>query len=253
MAAPPNIAFTVLDDGFSGSQASSQPRKPAWQNMYDSNILSAPPNSPFSNFEVSHVDSDYETLTHQSSSPQIPQSYNDGVMNNELVHQTNMNYNLPANAPHPLPSYMDLPAFNPPYGMAYPSSKYSAYDGELAMNAGVISYHGLPGVPVSSPTALQDARDSASVPMGPLQMAVVAENHYREGFKNGRENYASTYAPSCSECIAHIQGCTVCNHFVSGHLKFYQIGIALLIILVLILLWMLFRRISPKTMVINPN
>jgi hypothetical protein len=214
--------------------------------MYESNITSAPPNSPFVDFNVPHTQNDYESLTYQSSTPHIPASYNQGIVNNAETMARNMHYNLPAMPPEPLPSYIDLPTFTPPYGTPYQTPGYSAYDGEVAMNMAVPAYYSHPGVPASTWPALQDARDSPSMPMTPYALEMVVKNHYKEGYKNGREHFAQTYTPSCSDCINHIQGCPLCSSFVNGHKQLYQFGIGFLIILVCVLLYMLFKKHHMK-------
>ena len=234
-------AFTVLDDGFN-NESNLQPPKQAWQSMYDSNILSAPPNSPFSGYEVSKPDdSNYESLTNATNPvPRIPESYNQGLIDNSSQLSRNLRYNLPATPPIPLQSHINLPSFNPPYGTPYSSSKFSPYDGELSMQAGVRSFYALPGVPVSSQQALQDARDSPAVQMSPQTITMIADNHFREGFKQGRERYESNV--NCPECMSHISSCPVCNNYINSHKSIYLLIIGFLSFIILILLFILYKK-----------
>jgi len=245
-------SFTILNDALGDDlgqmeQQSMQPPQPAWQSMYQSNILSPPPNSSILANDMSQMaEPNYDSLTHHTPTPNIPASYGASLFNNAAVSSKNLRFNLPATPSAPLPSYLDVPYVNPPYGTSYPSSGYSAYDGAQAMNAGMPQFYSPQGVPAASWPALQDARDSPSVPIGPNNIAIIAERHYKEGFNRGREQYAESYQPACSQCVAHIEGCPICNGYMNGDKKLYRIGIGVLLIFILILLWMLFRRMSGQ-------
>lgn len=231
-------AFTVLEDAFQFPQESMIEQRPPWQMMYESNILGESRNSSFSQYGISHTDSDYESLTQETHKPQLASNYEDSHINTSKVNMHNARYNLPTQAPVPLQKMITLPEMHPPYGTPYPTGGYSAQDGIDAINTGIPQAYSIPGVPVGSWPALIDARDSPDVHM---EQSVAAEHHFKEGFKQGMEHYS---APSCADSIAHIQSCRICSHFVSGDLRFYRIAIGFLIFLVLVLLYILFRKIS---------
>jgi len=189
------------------------------------------------------MDADYETLTHATRTPQMPLSYDESLFNNAAVSQKNLRYNLPANAPLPLPSYIDPPLTPTPYGTPYPSNGYSSFDSNETMNAGIPQFYSTSGVPVASWPSLEDARNSPSVPAGPATVAIIAETHFKEGFKQGLEHYTP---PTCTGSIDHLTSCPICSHYVNGDKKFYKIAIGFLIILILLLLWMLFRKIPIR-------
>jgi len=238
-------AFTVIEEvGQNNYQDNLLVDEPApWQSMYQSNVMSAPPNSPFSDYNVPHVDADYETLTYSAKIPQVAPSYNQSLFNNAAVSMKNLRYNLPANAPLPLPVPLDLPMTATPYGTPYPTNGYSADDGALAMDSGISQFYALPGVPAASWPSLEDARKSPSVPAGPATIAIVAEQHFKEGFKKGLEHLSQ---PTCSSSIEHVNNCPICNHFVNGDKKYYKIAIIFLTILAIVLLWIIYKRSHVK-------
>lgn len=232
-------AFTVLDDaiGMDESDLDFGAPKSTWEDMYQSNVLSAPPNSPFSNYNVPHMPPDYESLSHSSRTPSIPQSYNDSLAHNSFVERKLRQFHMPSIPPTPLPQKINLPTLIPPYGTSYPTNQYSAFDGEYALDAGVQSFYNVPGVPIASVPALQDARYAPSQAMGPTS-TVVVENSFREGFNAGQKNYT----PSCVDMIGHIQGCPMCSNYLKGDSRLYTVVIGFLLIIILILLFFLLRR-----------
>jgi len=235
------IAFTVLNDSFDQISDQSGNTEPAWQKMYQSNVISAPPNSPFLDYEMPHIGQDYETLTFASKTPKIPAIYDIGRAKSAALIERNKQYNLPYNTPVPLQGPVNLPSFSPPYGTPYPSSRYSSWDGELAVQTGVPTFYSLPGVPAGTPPALIDARNSPGVPMGPYQLDIIAENKFREGFQQAKEHFST---PTCIQSIEHFQNCAICNKFISNRDTFYKFSILFLVILIFALLWMLNKRVK---------
>jgi hypothetical protein len=110
------------------------------------------------------------------------------------------------------------------------------------MNAGVNAFTALPGVPLASNPALQDARDSPSVPMGPSTLMLVAERQFKEGFKQGREHFASSYVPTCGDSIEHVNSCPICSSYVNSDKKILQVVIGFLVMIILVLLFFLVKK-----------
>ncbi len=225
-------AYTVLEE---------HTEEPAtWENAYKSNFMSAPPNTPISDYDVMNADSNAREMLglHESREPKISQGYHNSIINNAAVSKKNLRFNIPNEATYPLPRDISLPYFNAPYSYPYPTDGYSPFDGALAMNANVPQFYGHAGVPIASNPALEDARNSPAVPMGPQTLAVIAENHWKEGWKAGREGYE----PNCSEHIHHAMSCPLCIHYIRGDLKFYKISVLFLFILLVVLIILLYKK-----------
>ena len=237
-------AFTVIEDAVDNepiARQMQQPELPAWMSMYQSNITSPPGNSPLLPFAMPDMTSDYANPypSLNAPAPQMPSSYTESLIQNAEVFGRNRRFNLPSMAPEPLPSYPPFPYTDPPYGMPYASNGYSQFDGSLAMNAGVPQFYGGPGVPAASWPALQDARDSPSMPTTPYTLAFIAEKKYKEGFQAGKE---SPHQPNCQESFAHSLSCPVCKAASSQTIKMYQIGTAFLALVIIFLFVLLLRH-----------
>ena len=233
-------AFTILDDAIDNeplAREQQEPGMPTWQAMYESNLTSAPPNSPLFEYNMPNMVGDYPMPQFGARTPQIPQAYTDSLHANIGVSKRNLRFNLPAVPPEPLPSYPPVPYYTPPYGMPYPSDGFSQFDGSLAMNAGVSQFVGGPGVPAASWPALQDGRDSPSMPMTPYLLGFV-EKTFKEGYKAGREDYV----PSCQDNFHHSLSCPICSAASIQTTRLYQGGLIFLGLMVLALLIILFRH-----------
>jgi len=238
-------AFTVLDDSIDNNPRAVQERNPGvptWQSMYQSNISSAPPNSPFLDYAMPNMVQDYPEPELNASRPTLPDSYGESILHNGAVAKNNIRWNLPATPPDPMPTYNTIPYLNPPYGTPYPTNGYSQFDGSFAMNAAVPQFYGGPGVPAASWPAMMDARDSPSVPMTPITLAIVAEKRYQQGLQDGKENFAQSYQPTCHQSIGHSLSCPLCSNYLTGNKKLYQGAIIVLSVIVLILLLLLYRK-----------
>lgn len=236
-------AFTIIENAIDNEPLArqiQQPEVPAWMSMYNSNITSAPENSPLFPYAMPDMTTDYPDQYQMlnAPAPQMPSSYANSLIQNADVTNRNRRFNLPATAPEPLPSYPPFPYTETPYGMPYPSNGYSQFDGSLAMNAGIPQFYGGPGVPAASWPALQDARDSPSMPTTPYTLAFVAEKKYKEGFQAGKDAHHT----SCQESFAHSLSCPVCKAASSQSIKMYQIGTSFLALVILFLFILLFRH-----------
>lgn len=236
-------AFTIIENAIDNNPIErqiQQPEVPAWMSMYQSNITSPPPNSPLLPFAMPDMTSDYPDQYQMlnAPAPQMPESYADSLIQNTGVTNRNQRFNLPATAPAPLPSYPPFPYTETPYGTPYPTNGYSQFDGSLAMNAGIPQFYGGPGVPAASWPALQDARDSPSVPTTPYTLAFIAEKKYKEGFRAGNDSHQT----SCQESFAHSLSCPVCKAASSQSIKMYQAGVSFLALVILFLFILLFRK-----------
>jgi hypothetical protein len=236
-------AFTIIEDAVDNeprARQAQQPELPAWMSMYQSNITSPPGNSPLLPFVMPEMVSDYpdpySSLT--APAPQMPSSYEESLAQNANVLSRNRRFNLPSTPPEPLPSYPPFPYTETPYGTPYASNGYSQFDGSLAMNAGIPQFYGGPGVPAASWPALQDARDSPSMPMTPYTLAFIAEKKYKEGFQAGKHNHQT----SCQESFAHSLSCPVCKAAASQSIKMYQMGMSFLALVIIFLFILLFRH-----------
>jgi hypothetical protein len=238
-------AFTVLDDSIDNNPRAIQaanPGMPTWMSMYASNITSAPPNSPLLEFAMPDMVQDYPVPELNSPKPILPDSYGESIMHNGAVAKNNIRWNLPATPPSPMPTYNEIPYFNPPYGTPYPTNGYSQFDGDFAMNAGNSQFYGGPGVPAASWPGMLDARDSPSMPMTPTTLAIVAEKRYQQGLQDAKEHFAQTYQPTCHQSVNHSLNCPLCSNYLGGNKKLYQGAIIILSVIVLILLLLLYRK-----------
>lgn len=240
-------AFTLLENTIDTGPLAWQyehPKMPKWQSQYQANFTDAPPNSSILEYNMPHMIKDYPAPKLDMPYPEIPYGYDNTFDHNNMVNQRSIKWNLPNIPPEPMPSKIMLPTLHPPYGTSYPTNGYSQYDASLAMNAGIPQFKFNPGVPAASWPALQDARDSPSVPLGPATLAIVAENHFKEGFEKGLEHFKGLN--NCGSFIDHMINCPVCFNYFNGWKKIYHIGIGILLFILLMLLITIYKSNKRK-------
>ena len=234
--ANPVPSFTVIDD--LQDDRSLFPVN-SWENQYQANPLSPPPNAAYPGYEVNepteyHL-SNYDTLTFPN--PMVPDFYKDSIYNN-IVSQKNLRkYNMQTEASAPLPKPYSVPLYHYPYGTPYPTDGFGAYDNALMGQASVPQFYNIPGVPLSSVPALQDARDNPSVRARPVDLIAYADTHFREGYQA-----AAREKMSCTDAVRHVTSCEICNGYLTGNNKYYLLIIGVLTIVVAVLLYMVMKK-----------
>lgn len=238
-------SFTILDDQFQFEQQ-QQAQRPMWETQYASNVISAPQNDPFAGYDVPNnaPNINYDSLSVPTRTPSVSASYDDMLRQNRYAGFNQQQWGMQSAGPAVLPEELRLPQVIPPYGTAYPTNGYSAFDGEMALGSGINSAYGMPGVPAASWPALEDARASPSVPLGPNHLYMVAEKHFKEGYKTGREEYVQSYSASCKDAVDHVASCPICSGYLNGDRKIMWIVIGILVIICLILAWFLFKKMT---------
>lgn len=215
------VASTVLEEDID-LPMQKNPGVPTWLSMYQNSTL-------------------LNQNNFTASEPVLPKSYNNNVERNvNTTYQLKQNH-MPDVPAAPLPPPMSLPTFKPPYGTPYPTNGYSAYDGEVARLAGIPMATAGPSTPIGTPPALEDARNSKSVNIDKMSYQQELDKHFKEGYKQGRD-----ISPSCGQSIHHALTCQVCKQAMFGNNKMLWLGIGFLGLIVLILLFLLFKQKSGK-------
>lgn len=235
-------SFTILDRAYDNNPEAKQmrhPDRPVWESQYSSATFSS--DNPVLDYRMEQMSQDYPKPVMNSSYPQVPLNYDINQINNQYINNYARQWNLQSAPPVPLPGNLPVNLVKTPYGTPYQPT-FSYNDASLAVNAGVNAFQALPGVPAASWPAMQDARYSPAVPMGPSTIDVIRTASFKEGYNHAHE----TFTPTCGQFISHSSTCALCSHYIHGWKKLYNMGLIILLLLVVVLLFLLFRQTSIK-------
>jgi len=231
--ATPVPSFTLVEDL---SEDNSLYPNSSWENAYQANSLSPPPNSPYPGYAVNEPTT-YSLNAYNDLSfndPTVPDFYTNSLSNNYVTQKNLRKYNMQTDAPAPLPTPLSFPLHSYPYGTSYPSDGgYGPYDFALSNRAASPMSYGLPGVSAATVPGLQDARQNQSVQARPVDIYLYGETKFKEGYHSKL---------TCGDSIKHMVTCDICKNYVNGSTKYFSMIIVILLLFICILLYLLLKK-----------